>query len=225
VALVGFTATGRTAALVETVSGAEGSGRVAVAVALGVGAAAVAAVAAIVLGARSERNRTRALVTRLSSDAYADYVAGVLERFVGDLQRVAGTRGGVGRVAASSVVIWTLDVVTATLVLAAFDVSLAPLTLLSVGFFAVSVGNLAKVLPLSPGGIGLYEGAFTLLVVGLTPVGPATAFGAAVLDHAVKNVVTVGGGVGSMLALNVSLATAVEESGDVREGADDVVHD
>ncbi|MFB6195853.1 MAG: lysylphosphatidylglycerol synthase domain-containing protein, partial [Haloplanus sp.] len=86
-------------------------------------------------------------------------------------------------------------------------------TLVAVGFFAVSVGNLAKVLPLSPGGIGLYEAAFTLLVAGLTPVAGATAFGAAVLDHAVKNLVTVAGGVVSMLALNVSLTAAVDETG------------
>jgi uncharacterized membrane protein YbhN (UPF0104 family) len=40
----------------------------------------------------------------------------------------------------------------------------------------------------------------------------ATAFGAAVLDHAVKNLVTVAGGVVSMLALNVSLTSAVDET-------------
>jgi hypothetical protein len=81
---------------------------------------------------------------------------------------------------------------------------------LSVCFFAVSVGNLAKVLPLSPGGIGLYEGAFSLLVVALTPLGFSVALGAAIVDHAVKNVVTIVGGVVSMLYLNVSLTEAVE---------------
>jgi hypothetical protein len=80
------------------------------------------------------------------------------------------------------------------------------------------VGNLAKVLPLSPGGVGLYEGAFTLLVVALVPESAvagdlaAVALGAAVLDHAVKNVVTTAGGVVSMLYLNVSLTAAVEEA-------------
>jgi uncharacterized membrane protein YbhN (UPF0104 family) len=102
-------------------------------------------------------------------------------------------------------------------VLAAFGVGLDTVTLLAVCFFAVSVGNLAKVLPLSPGGIGLYEGAFTAIVVGLTPIGPAVALGAAVLDHGLKNLVTVAGGVTSMLALNVSLTTAVEESEEMQE--------
>jgi hypothetical protein len=216
--LVGYVLTGSTGTIVSTLSGGvpgvnPRSARVALTVAAGVAAAAVLAVAAIVVSARREGNLIRRLVTGVSTDSYADYVAGVLESFVGDVQAVAADRAAFGRIGASSLAIWGLDVVTAILVLAAFDVALPTPTLVAVGFFAVSVGNLAKVLPLSPGGIGLYEAAFTLLVAGLTPVTGATAFGAAVLDHAVKNLVTVAGGVVSMLALNVSLTTAVDEAG------------
>jgi uncharacterized protein (TIRG00374 family) len=211
IVLIGYTVTGQTAELARTVTGAEGAGRVAVGVATAVGFAAIVAVAAIVASARSGTNFVRRAVHRISTDSYAEYVADVVEQFVGDIQRVAGTRAGFGRIGLSSVCIWTLDVVTAVLVLRAFDPGLGLVTLVSVGFFAVSVGNLAKVLPLSPGGVGLYEGAFTLLVVGLTGIGYPLALGAAVLDHAVKNLVTVIGGVASMLALNVSLTTAVDK--------------
>jgi len=193
------------------------SGQTAVLVAGGVGLAAFLAVLVIVLSARSERNYVRAIVGRLSSDSYADYVAGVVERFAGDVQTVASDGRTFALVGASSVAIWTLDVATALLVLLAFDVTLSLPALLAVGFFAVSVGNLAKVLPLSPGGIGLYEGAFTLLVVVLTPIGSVTALSAAIVDHAIKNLVTIVGGVAAMAWLNVSLTTAVAES----RGADD----
>ncbi|NHN47499.1 flippase-like domain-containing protein [Halostella sp. JP-L12] len=217
--LLGLVATGEAGALQSAVLGTDrDSGRVAVAVAAGVGAAAIAAVAAIVATARSDRNLVREGVTRLSSDSYAEYVAGVVEQFAGDVQTVASDGRAFARVGASSLLIWGLDVVTAILVLVAFDGVALPLpTLLAVGFFAVSVGNLAKVLPLSPGGIGLYEGAFSVLVVGLTPVGWGVALGAAIVDHAVKNAVTILGGVASMLLLNVSLTTAVEESADARD--------
>ena len=221
VVLVGYTATGQTAELARTLVGAEGAGRVAVVVATGVGLAAVVAVAAIALSARSDRDLVAAAVYRVSTDSYADFVVGVIERFVDDLQAVAGTRRGFARVGTTSVVVWTLDVVTALLVLAAFSPGLGAVELVAVSFFAVSVGNLAKVLPLSPGGVGLYEGAFTLLVVGLTPLGPELALGAAVLDHAVKNLVTVVGGYASMIGLNVSLTTAVEESREVRDRGDE----
>ena len=196
------------------------SGRTALLVAAGVGLAAILAVVAIVASARSDRNLVRRTVRSISTDSYADWVADVIEQFVGDVQQVAGDRGAFVRVGASSVAIWSLDVVTALLVFAAFEPGLVasqPALVVAVGFFAVSVGNLAKVLPLSPGGVGLYEGAFTLLVIGLTPVGAGAALGIAIIDHAAKNVVTLVGGVAATLLLNVSLTTAVEESRDVDE--------
>ncbi|WP_302080952.1 flippase-like domain-containing protein [Salinibaculum rarum] len=186
-------------------------------VAAAVGAAAVVAVAVIVLNARRETDLIRPAIATLSSDAYADVVAGVLEQFVGDIQTIVSERGAFLRVGGGSLVIWTLDVVTALVVFVAFGIDVT-LLLVAVAFFAVSVGNLAKVLPLSPGGIGLYEGAFTLIVVGLT-TSPAltatTALAISVVDHAVKNVVTIVGGIVSMAWLNVSLTTAVEQSRDI----------
>ena len=214
VAGVDVTAIGAT----EAPARGDESGRTAVYVAAGVGAAAIAAVAVIVASARSDRNLVRAALGRISDDAYVDYVAGVVERFAGDVQTVADDRRAFAVVGATSLLIWAIDVATALVVFAAFDVALAPWELLAVGFFAVSVGNLAKVLPLSPGGIGLYEGAFSLIVVALTPVAWQVALAAAIVDHAVKNLVTVAGGVASTLLLNVSLTTAVEESSDVDIG-------
>ncbi|MFB6298497.1 MAG: flippase-like domain-containing protein [Salinirussus sp.] len=213
--LVGFAVLdpGRLGNVAAGVTGGRASGRVAVAVAAVVGAVAVALTAVIVASARSERSRIRGAVRRLSDDSYAEYVADVIEQFAGDVQRVAGRPAAFLRVAATSLIIWTLDVATALLVFAAFGVALPVVPFVAVGFFAVSVGNLAKVLPLSPGGIGLYEGAFSLLVIALVPgVAWQTALGAAVVDHAVKNVVTVAGGLVSMAWLNVSLTTAVDES-------------
>ena len=223
--LVGLVATGSTDGIrrgladAGVISGTPQSGRTALLVAAFVGAGALFAVVLIVASARTERNYVRAVMARLSTDAYADTVAGVVERFVGDVQTVATDRATFFRVGASSLVIWSLDVATAILVLGAFDVVVAPPTLVVVGVFAVSVGNLAKVLPLSPGGIGLYEGAFTVLVVGLTPIGAGTALAAAIVDHAVKNVLTIAGGVVSMATLNVSLTTAVRESAEVEAPA------
>nr|WP_049995613.1 flippase-like domain-containing protein [Halapricum salinum] len=200
----------------ELAGGQEAAGQTAMLVAAGVGVAAVLATVVIVLSARSERNYVRATVSRLSSDAYADYVAGVIERFTGDVQTVASDRRAFALVGATSLLIWTIDVLTAVVVLAAFGVELTPF-LLGVAFFAVSVGNLAKVLPLTPAGLGLYEGAFAIIVVGLTPLGGALAISVAIVDHAVKNLVTLAGGLVSMAWLNVSLTTAVEESRDASE--------
>jgi uncharacterized membrane protein YbhN (UPF0104 family) len=230
--LVGLVATGGVGDLAAAISGgvpqvSAGAVRTAVTVAAGVGAAAVATVGAILFSARSERNLVQTGISSISSDAYADPAAAVIEQFVNSIQTLAVNRGAFVRIGLSSLVIWSLDVGTAILVLAAFpDVSLSLPLLIAVGSFAVSVGNLAKVLPLSPGGIGLYEAAFTAFVFGLTggAVPTAVAFAAAVLDHAVKNVITVIGGVASMLSLNVSLKTAVHETDKVHDTSD-VTHD
>ncbi|SIQ77347.1 hypothetical protein SAMN05421858_0362 [Haladaptatus litoreus] len=216
--LLGLTASGQAADIVQAITGAEQreAARTAVFVAAGVGGAAIAAVGVIVASARSDRNFVREVVTKVSSDSYADYVASLIERFTGDVQTVASDKKAFVRVGLSSLTIWSLDVLTAILVLIAFPgVSLDPIMLVAVGFFAVSVGNLAKVLPLSPGGVGLYEAAFTVFVAGLTPISWQIALGAAILDHAVKNIVTLIGGVASMFSLNVSLTQAVEEGSEM----------
>jgi hypothetical protein len=193
------------------------SAQTAVIVASVVGLGAIGSVVAIVLSARSDRNRIRALVEWASEDSYVEFVATILERFVSDVQRVAAEPQSFTRVGVASLAIWVIDVVTALLVFLAFGVSVPLGLLLAVSFFAVSVGNLAKVLPLSPGGIGLYEAAFTVLVVAMTPVAPAVALGAAIVDHGVKNVITVLGGAASMVLLNVSLTEAMEGSADVED--------
>ncbi|WP_114576976.1 flippase-like domain-containing protein [Saliphagus sp. LR7] len=224
VVLAGFFLTGATEGLRAAVDGAgvgDGlarSGRVAVAVAAVVAAATLAALVGIVATARSERSILREGVARLGDDAYAARIGDLLAGFAGDVQTVATDRRAFAVVGASSLVIWIVDAVVAAAVLQALGAGLPLPAVLSVCVLAVSVGNLAKVLPLTPGGIGLYEGAFTVLVVALAPVSPALALAAAVVDHAIKNLVTVVGGLGATVALDVSLSAAVEESGDVAPG-------
>ncbi|SDC01573.1 lysylphosphatidylglycerol synthase transmembrane domain-containing protein [Natrinema hispanicum] len=142
------------------------------------------------------------------------WLEGVLEaavQFVADVQVVACQPRALATIGAGSLLVWSLDVLTAVLVLGALDSGLSIGALLSVGTLAVSVGNLAKVLPLSQGGVGLYEAAFTALVVGLTPVGASVALAAAIVDHALKNGVTLLGGVGAGAWLGLSLSDATTQ--------------
>ncbi|QLH77494.1 flippase-like domain-containing protein [Halosimplex rubrum] len=228
--LVGLVLTGGTEQIAEAIAAeippvtiggetidAGAAARTALRVAAGVGAAAVLGVLAILASARMESDYVHRVVTAVSNDSYANYVSGVIEQFVGDVQAVVSDRGAFARVGLGSLVIWVVDVATALVVFAAFpDIALTP-ALVATAFFAVSVGNLAKVLPLSPGGIGLYEGAFTLIVFGLTNVAAPVAFAISIVDHVVKNAVTILGGLVSMGWLNVSLTTAVEESREASE--------
>jgi hypothetical protein len=108
----------------------------------------------------------------------------------------------------TSLVIWLLDVATCVVVFYALGVGFEGIV--AVSLLAVSVGNLAKVVPATPGGIGLYEAGFAAVVVGATGVGWEAAVAVAVLDHVLKNGVTVVGGVVSAIILNVSLTSPAE---------------
>lgn len=84
-----------------------------------------------------------------------------------------------------SVAIWMIDVFTCYIVSISFGLKMPFLLIV----FAVMVGNLTKILPITPGGIGTYEAVVTaILSIFITPV---QAFSIALLDHLIKNIVTI----------------------------------
>jgi uncharacterized protein (TIRG00374 family) len=181
-------------------------------VAVGIATAVVAVSAVTVLVARSDLAIAPAIRDRVEHTRLSRLVE-ALVGFGTSIRVVAADPRAVGTIYAGSVVIWILDILTAVLVLAALIGGFggpSGLMLVVVGALAVSVGNLAKVLPLSQGGIGLYEAAFTTLVVAIAPISVETAVTAAILDHALKNAVTLVGGGGATLLLNAS-PTAVPD--------------
>lgn len=145
--MVGLAVTGSVGELLVALTGdvvggdTAQSGQTAVFVAAAVGLAAIGVVAVIVVSARTEANFVRAAIGRLSDDSYANYVAGIIEGFVADVQTVTADGSAFVRVGIGSIAIWSLDVLTALAVFVAFGYSLTP-SLVAVGFFAVSVGSL-----------------------------------------------------------------------------------
>ncbi|MFC7043250.1 lysylphosphatidylglycerol synthase transmembrane domain-containing protein [Halonotius sp. GCM10025705] len=193
------------------------------------GAVTVAAVTLIggvlTLGvANANRSRSRRFGRRLRETVAGrprlQTVVDAALDFAADIAVVARDPRAVAVIGGGSLLIWSLDVATAVLVLAALDSGLAVGPLLAVGTLAVSVGNLAKVLPLSQGGVGLYEAAFTGLVVALTPLGASLALAAAVVDHALKNAVTLVGGGVAVAVLGIDPSTAARRGSDVDAGGD-----
>ncbi|RZH68685.1 lysylphosphatidylglycerol synthase transmembrane domain-containing protein [Natrinema altunense] len=200
----------------EIVSAAGGA-RTALVAAAAVSTATAGVGIVVVTSARADHGLGAWLLTRADG---RPQLAGALEaglRFAGDVQIVARQPKAIAAIGVGSLLVWVLDVLTAVLVLAALGSGLAIGPLLAVGTLAVSVGNLAKVLPLSQGGVGLYEAAFTALVVGLTPIGASTALAAAIVDHALKNGVTLVGGGGAVASLGLSISAVTAESGDAED--------
>jgi uncharacterized protein (TIRG00374 family) len=188
---------------------------------LGIGAVLVAGVTTVL--ARADRRYApaiRARVTRagLSSITGVSRVVDGVLRFGTGIRDVASRPRRIASVGGSSLVIWALDVATAVVVFAALiGVTGSGITLVllaATGTLAVCAGNLAKVLPLSQGGVGLYEAAFAGIIAAVTPIPLAVAVAAAFVDHALKNAVTLLGGGIAAAGLNVSLSSPRGESTD-----------
>lgn len=97
----------------------------------------------------------------------------------------------------SSVVIWMLDVLVCYAVVRMFNEEI-PFVII---ILAIVIGNLVKAVPLTPGGMGTYEAAlwFTFGLAG--GVSTSAAILIAIIDHLIKNLVTLVGGVISIYYL------------------------
>ncbi|TAJ44206.1 lysylphosphatidylglycerol synthase transmembrane domain-containing protein [Methanofollis fontis] len=93
----------------------------------------------------------------------------------------------------SSVAIWLVDIAVCAIVILMFG-EMVPI---SVVILAVVIGNLVKAVPITPGGVGTYEFALAVTFE-LAGTAPATATVIAVVDHLIKNLVTLGGGIVSL---------------------------
>lgn len=93
----------------------------------------------------------------------------------------------------SSIVIWLLDVLVCLAVVLMFEQKIE----FAIIVLAIVIGNLVKAVPLTPGGIGTYEFALAATFT-LAGVDPAVATLIAVIDHLIKNLVTLVGGIVSI---------------------------
>ncbi len=96
-----------------------------------------------------------------------------------------------------SIVIWMIDVTTCFIILRSFaDVSIF------LPAFGVAAGNIAKILPITPGGIGTYEATLTLILSTKLPENQALVV--SLVDHGIKNVSTLILGLISSIKLGIS---------------------
>jgi uncharacterized protein (TIRG00374 family) len=115
---------------------------------------------------------------------------GILLAMLDQIRQVSLSVKSIFALSTSSIVIWLLDVFVCLLVAMMFGVSIP----FAVVTLAIVVGNLVKAIPLTPGGVGTYELAVAAILTA-SGVEPAVATLIAVIDHLIKNLVTLAGGV------------------------------
>jgi uncharacterized protein (TIRG00374 family) len=144
---------------------------------------------------RDGSKRIRGFVYRFSrSGDYTDKVADIAAQFVHEIGVVSVKPASFAVVLLTSLLVWFVDIATCYTVLSAFPgVSISSGSMLALVFLAIAVGNIAKMFPITPGAIGTYEATLTT-VFALGGIDPVIGFTAAVIDHIIKNSVTLVGG-------------------------------
>jgi glycosyltransferase AglD len=127
-----------------------------------------------------------------TKNKYIGYILTMLD----EIRRASLTLRAIVILSITSIVIWILDVLVCYSVVGMFEQQIP----FAVVVLAIVIGNLVKAVPITPGGIGTYELAVaaTFEIAG---VAPAEAFLIAVIDHLIKNLVTLAGGIVSIYYL------------------------
>jgi glycosyltransferase AglD len=93
----------------------------------------------------------------------------------------------------SSLIIWLLDIFVCYAIVLMFQQQIP----FAIVVLAIVIGNLVKAVPLTPGGMGTYELSLAI-TFGLAGIAPAISTLIAVIDHLIKNLVTLVGGIASI---------------------------
>lgn len=114
---------------------------------------------------------------------------GILLSMLHEIRKVSLTPSSIVLLGCSSVIIWFSDIFACLAVVMMFQQQVSFATVI----FAIVVGNLIKAVPLTPGGFGTYEYlvAETMSLGGMPDVYAKLV---AIIDHLIKNLVTLIGG-------------------------------
>ena len=138
-----------------------------------------------------------------------------LLRMLEGIRRASLSLRSIAVLGVSSLLIWMMDVLACAAVALMFGQKIP----FAVIVLAIVVGNLVKAVPITPGGVGTYEAAvaLTLMIAG---VSQEAATLIAILDHLVKNAVTLAGGVISIVFLGSWVMSVIRQALRTKGGGD-----
>ncbi len=120
-------------------------------------------------------------------------IVAAVQRMLDEVKRASINPRALVTLSGSSLLIWLVDVLVCYAVVLMFQEPIS----FGIVVLAIVIGNLVKAVPITPGGVGTYELALAL-TFGLAGTPAVTATLIAVIDHLIKNLVTLVGGVGSI---------------------------
>jgi uncharacterized protein (TIRG00374 family) len=141
----------------------------------------------------------------------------ILLTMLHEIRRASLTVRSVISLSLSSLFIWFLDVLVCLAVVLMFNQQIP----FAVIVLAIVIGNLVKAVPITPGGVGTYELSLALTFE-LAGVSPAVATLIAVIDHLIKNLITLAGGILSILRFGDWVVPSIKKALSMRFGGGDI---
>jgi len=137
----------------------------------------------------------------------------ILLTMLHEIRRASLTVRSVISLSLSSLFIWFLDVLVCLAVVMMFEQQIP----FAVIVLAIVIGNLVKAVPITPGGVGTYELSLALTFE-LAGISPAVATLIAVIDHLIKNLVTLAGGILSIFLFGDWVVPSIKKALSMRLG-------
>jgi uncharacterized membrane protein YbhN (UPF0104 family) len=133
-----------------------------------------------------------------------------------EIKRASLTLRSILMLGSSSLMIWFLDIFVCYAVVLMFQQQIP----FAIVVLAIVIGNLVKAVPITPGGVGTYELSLAI-TFGLVGVSPAIATLIAVIDHLIKNLVTLIGGIASIYYFGDWVIPSIKNSFNTKFGGED----
>ncbi len=133
-----------------------------------------------------------------------------------EIKKASLTLQSIVLLGSSSLVIWLLDILVCYAVVLMFEQQIP----FAIVVLAIVIGNLVKAVPLTPGGMGTYELSLAI-TFGLVGVAPAVATLIAVIDHLIKNLVTLVGGIASIYYFGDWVIPSIKNAFNTKFGGED----
>jgi uncharacterized protein (TIRG00374 family) len=137
-----------------------------------------------------------------TNNRYLGFVLNMLN----EIREASLSRAAIMMLLATSGVIWICNILVCYFVTLMFNADIS----FHLVLFAVVIGHLVKVVPTTPGGIGTYELALTAIFE-LGKIPAATATIVSVIDHLIRNLVTLIGGAVSILYFGTGIIPNITE--------------
>jgi len=125
-----------------------------------------------------------------TNNQYLGFVLNMLD----EIREASLNRTAIMMLLVTSIIIWILDALVCYSVTLMFNAAIS----FHLVLLAIVIGNLVKAIPITPGGIGTYELALTATFE-LGKIPAATATIVSVIDHLIKILIALIGGVASIL--------------------------